>query len=155
MQISELPKSENSTSTRAPGRLMALDLGARRVGVAVSDELRMTARPLAPLQRRSWKDLLSHIAALIDLHEAKGLVIGLPVRLDGTEGSAAKSARDIAGKLQRSLALPVFLQNESLTSFEAETHLKSAGQSNAAIVNQVDSEAAAVILRDVISEQQT
>ena len=134
---------------------MALDLGARRVGVAVSDELRITARPLAPLQRRSWKDLLSRIAALVDLHEAKGLVIGLPARLDGTEGPAAKSARDIADKLRRSLAVPVFLQNESLTSFEAETHLRLTGRTSAAIADQVDSEAAAVILRDFISEQQT
>ena|SRR5437870_868365 len=155
MQLSESSQSEKRLSAKAPGRLLALDLGAKRVGVAVSDELQISTRPLAPIERRNWKDLLRRVAALVEFHQAKALVIGLPIRLDGTEGSAAKTTRDTAQKFQQSLAVPVFLQNESLTSFDAHTHLKSTGQSAAAIVQQVDSEAAAIILRDFISEQQT
>jgi putative Holliday junction resolvase len=155
MQLSESSQSEKGLSPKAPGRLLALDLGAKRVGVAVSDELQISTRPLAPIERRSWKDLLRRVAALVELHQAKVLVIGLPIRLDGTEGPAAKATRDLAQKFKRSLAVPVFLQNESLTSFDAQTHLKSTGQSAAAMAQQVDSEAAAIILRDFISEQQT
>ena len=155
MQLSESSQSEKGLSTKAPGRLLALDLGTKRVGVAVSDELQLSTRPLAPIERRSWKDLLRRVIGLVESHQANAVVIGLPIRLDGAEGSAAKATRDIAQKFQRSLAVPVFLQNESLTSFDAQTRLKSTGQSAAAIAQQVDSEAAAIILRDFISEQQT
>jgi len=134
--------------------LLALDLGTKRVGVAVCDELEITVRPLATIERRSWKDLLRRVTGLIESYEAKGLVLGLPSRLDGTEGAAAKEVRSIAEKFQRSLDVPVYLQNESLTTFAAESHLKSAGTSKGELDRQVDSEAAAIILRDFINQQQ-
>ena len=134
--------------------MLALDIGTKRVGVAVCDELRITARPLASIERRSWKDLLRRVTGLIESYEAKGLVIGLPSRLDGTEGAAAKAARSIAEKFQLSLDVPVHLQNESLTTFAAESQLKSAGRSEGEIDRQIDSEAAATILRDFINHQQ-
>ena len=69
---------------------MALDLGAKRVGVAVSDELRITVKPLKRIERRSWKDLLRRVVSLIESYEARGLVIGLPLQLEGGEGTAAR-----------------------------------------------------------------
>ena len=134
--------------------MLALDIGTKRVGVAVCDELRITTRPLAPIERRSWKDLLRRVTGLIESYDAKGLVIGLPSRLDGTEGATAKAARSIAEKFQLSLEVPVHLQNESLTTFAAESQLKSAGRSEGEINRQIDSEAAAIILRDFINHQQ-
>ena len=122
--------------------------------MAVCDELQITMRPLAPLERRSWKDLLRRVTILLESYEAKALVIGLPSRLDGTEGAAAEAARSIAAKFQRSLSVPVYLQNESLTTFAAESHLKSVGRSEGEIERQIDSEAAAIILRDFINRQQ-
>ena len=94
------------------------------------------------------------MTGLIESYEAKGLVIGLPSRLDGTEGAAAKAARGIAEKFQRSLNVPVYLQNESLTTFAAESQLKSAGRNEGEIDRQIDSEAADTILRDFINHQQ-
>src|SRR5258707_15406983 len=83
-----------------PGRLLALDLGAKRIGVAVSDELHITTRPLPVILRQSWKELLRQVAGLVQSFEAKGLVIGLPLRLDGGEGDAAEGVRALAEKFR-------------------------------------------------------
>jgi len=139
----------------SPGRLLALDLGAKRIGVAVSDELRITVRPLPIIWRRSWKDLLRQVAGLVELFEAKGLVIGLPLRLDGAEGSAAESVRTLAEKFRRSLGVPIYLQDERLTTFAANSDLKSAGLDQGEIKREVDGEAAAIILRDFINRMQS
>src|SRR5437764_3773238 len=85
-------------STESPGRLLAIDLGAARIGVAVCDDLRISIRPLSMIERRSWKDLLRRVFALIETYEAKGLVIGLPLTLKGEEGQASKEARKMADK---------------------------------------------------------
>ena len=132
---------------------MALDLGARRVGVAVSDELRLTVSPLPAIERRSWKDLLRRVTAIIESSDARGLVIGLPLSLDGTEGSAARDTRATAEKFERSLEVTVYLQDERLTTFAATARLKANRRSAAEIKLEVDSEAAAVILGDFIAHQ--
>ena len=134
------------------GRLMALDLGTRRVGVAVSDELRITVKPLPAIERRSWKDLLRRVASVIESYDARGLVIGLPLSLTGAETSAAQQARATAEKFQRSLRVPVYLQDERLTTVAATARLRAAGRSAREIEQEVDSEAATVILGDFIAQ---
>jgi len=130
--------------------LLAIDLGAKRVGVAVSDELRITVKPLPSIVRRSWKDFLRRIVALVETYDARGMVIGLPLRLDGVEGEAAQDARAVASKFQRSLGIPVYLQDERLTTFEAASNLRSGARSEQEIDAAIDSESAALILRDFI-----
>jgi len=150
-----LKEPENATASRgAVGRLLALDLGTKRIGVAVSDELRITVNPLPPIERRSWKDLLRRVAAVIESYDARGLVIGLPLSLDGSEGPAARDARGVAEKFQRSLSIPVHMQDERLTTFAATAQLKTAGRSDQQIEREVDSEAAALILRDFCGDHQ-
>lgn len=134
------------------GRLLALDLGARRVGVAVSDETRLTVRPLPPLTRASWKKLLREIVELCQSFDAKGVVVGLPVGLDGTEGEAAHEARRIARNLSLSLNLPVHLQDERLTSRDAERALRSEGATGPEVASRIDGEAAALILSDFLAK---
>lgn len=136
------------------GRFLAIDLGARRVGLAVSDEVRITVHPLPVIERGSWKDLLRRVAAVIESYDARGLVIGLPLSLDGTEGSAARQARAVAEKFERSLSIPVYLQDERLTTFAATAELKAAGRSDYQIEREVDSESAALILRDFFAGNQ-
>ena len=135
------------------GRLLALDLGARRVGVAVSDELRITTNSLPAIERRSWKDLLRRVAAIIESYDARGLVIGLPLSLDGTERSAAQEVRAVAEKFQKSLGVPVYLHDERLTTVAATERLQMAGRSAREIEQQVDSESATEILRDFIAHK--
>jgi putative Holliday junction resolvase len=127
------------------GRLMALDLGTKRVGVAVSDELRLTVRPLTVLERRSWKHLLSRVTEQIKRMDVTGLVVGLPLNMDGSEGAAASEARRLAENFRRSLSVPVYVQDERLTSEEA--------RSRAPLAERIDGEAAAVILEDFLSYQ--
>ncbi len=141
-----------SVETKSPGRVLALDLGTKRVGVAVCDELRLTVRPLPALPRTSWKRLLLAVSELCERFDAESLVIGLPLRLDGTEGDAAQEARRVARNFGLSLTIPVHLQDERLTSKEAESALREAGYSGSEITERVDSEAAAIILRDHLSQ---
>ena len=144
--------------TRPPdikGRLLALDLGTKRVGVAVSDELQLTTQPLPALKRTNWKKLLRQITDLQQSFDAQGVVIGLPLNLDGTEGDAAREARRIARNLSLSLPLPVFLQDERLTSQAAEESLREAGVKWEELRNRLDGEAAALILRDFIARHST
>lgn len=140
--------------SRTRGRVLALDLGLKRVGVAVSDELRLTVRPLPPVARTSWKQLLRTLAQLCQQFDVKSVVIGLPLRLDGTEGDAAAEARRIARNLGLSLSLDVHLQDERLTSKEAEERLRAAGLNERQVKERVDGEAAALILSDFLHHRQ-
>ena len=129
------------------GRLLALDLGTKRVGVAISDELRLTVRPLAILERRSWKHLLGEVAQQIESLDVTGLVIGLPLNMDGSEGPAAAEALRLAQNFRRSLRVPVYVQDERLTSEEAKSRASNSEH------GLFDAEAAAVILEDFLTEQ--
>src|SRR4029453_9227342 len=110
---------------RAP--VLALDLGEKTVGVAVSDELSITINRLDSLKRSSWKDLLRNVANLIERFGAKTLVIGLPLSLDGVSRSAAEHAEKLALNFARSLPIPVYLQDERLTSEAARESLRDEG----------------------------
>jgi putative Holliday junction resolvase len=138
-----------------PGRLLAIDLGAKRVGIAISDELRITVTALERLERRSWKDLLRRVAAVVETYDARALIIGLPLNLDGTQGEAAAEAARIAENFRKSLSVPVFLQDERLTSRAAESEMRARGLKPEEISRLVDSESAAIILRDFIDQTGT
>lgn len=132
------------------GRLLAIDPGTKRCGVAVCDELRVTTRPLPFIARKSWKNLLSNIKSLIAEYDAVALVIGLPLESDGTDGPMTAEARDMARKFALSLRVPVVLQDERVTSYEAKHRLWSEGVSPADARNLTDSTAAAIILADFL-----
>ena len=133
------------------GPILALDLGEKLVGVAISDERLITTKRLDPLKRSNWKKLLQDLRRLLERFDAKTIVVGLPLRLDGTAGDAAKNVRRLALNLAKSVAQPVFLQDERLTSFEAMENLKAEGRKTVEIPALVDGEAAATILRDFLS----
>ena len=133
------------------GRLLAIDMGAKRVGLAVSDQLGMTVRPVTTIERRSWKKLLLSITEQIEAFEACGLVVGLPLNIDGSEGPAAAEARQMAAKFELSLNIPVYLQDERLTSEEAKSRLRDIQKRVRA--GDVDSAAAAIILQDFIAQR--
>ncbi len=136
------------------GPALGLDLGQRRVGVAVTDKLLISIRRLDSLQRSGWKQLLRDVDALIQRFDAQTLVIGLPLRLNGSSGSAALEIQRIADNFANSLEIPVVLQDERLTSVEARERLLAAGYSDNKLSSLLDSEAAVVILRDLIEGQE-
>ncbi|MFL6469044.1 MAG: Holliday junction resolvase RuvX [Pyrinomonadaceae bacterium] len=138
------------TLVPARGRIVAIDPGTKRVGVAVSDENRLVSRPLQVIDRTSWKKLLSEIRAVLNEFDAKALVIGLPLETNGEESAMSLEAREMARKFQLSLNIPIFLQDERVTSYEAKSRLWSAGIDRKTARKSVDGEAAVVILNDFL-----
>ena len=136
------------------GPILALDLGEKLVGTAISDERLITTKRLPPLKRSSWKKLLQDIRNLVERFDAQTIVVGLPLRLDGTEGDAAKNVRRLTSNLAKSVAQAVYLQDERLTSFAATENLKAEGLKPEDIPALVDGEAAATILRDFLVTDQ-
>jgi putative Holliday junction resolvase len=132
------------------GPVLALDLGEKLVGVAISDERLITTDRLAPLKRASWKKLLQDVRDLVEGFDAQTIVVGLPLNMDGTEGEAAQKVRQLAFNLARSIPQPVYLQDERLTSVEAAENLKAEGVKPEDVPALIDGAAAALILRDFL-----
>ena len=148
----DVQRSNNKSQVSGP--ILALDLGEKLVGTAISDERLITTKRLPPLKRSSWKKLLQEIRNLVERFDAQTIVVGLPLRMDGTEGDAAQNVRRLASNLARSIAQPVYLQDERLTSYAAMENLKAEGLKPEDIPALVDGEAAATILRDFLVTDQ-
>jgi putative Holliday junction resolvase len=142
------------TSDQLSGPILALDLGEKLVGAAISDERLVTTKRLAPLKRSNWKKLLQDVRHLLERFDAQTIVVGLPLRMDGTEGDAAKKVRRLALNLAKSVRQPVYLQDERLTSRAAMENLKAEGVTPEEIPALIDGEAAAMILRDFLDSNQ-
>jgi putative Holliday junction resolvase len=127
-------------------RVIAIDLGARRIGVAVTDALRVSAHPHATLARRGGQRDLDAIAALVRDLDAERVVLGLPLSPEGEAGRAARSAQAFAERLRAAVPVPVDLIDESFSTVEAEQVLLEADLSRARRRQVVDRVAAAVIL---------
>lgn len=137
------------------GRLVAIDPGTKRVGVAVCDDFRITIRRLPIIQRSSWKKLLAKIKDILDEYDAAALIVGLPYNSDGSESEMSAEARRMAGNFAASLNIPVFLQDERVTTYEARGRLWAEGVKAAEMAKRLDSEAAAIILEDFLDRIKT
>jgi putative Holliday junction resolvase len=138
-------------------RVMALDYGMRAIGVAVSDELKLTARPLTTLrrERRSLSHVIERICALIEEYEVESLIVGLPLRMDGRRGDAALRVERFIQELQKWINIPVVAYDERLTSQAADEILRMQGASRRQRRARSDELAAAVILQDYLSTSAT
>lgn len=134
-------------------RVMALDCGAKAIGIALSDELRLTARPLTTLQRKrqSRNQIIAQLQQLIIEHEVGEVVIGLPLRMDGTVGEAAERMQVFINLLQAAVTVPIHAQDERLTSRAAEEMMHEMGFNIATRKEKSDEYAALVILRDYLA----
>lgn len=126
---------------------MGLDLGDRRIGVALSDELGVTAQPLTTLEAGGTRAALAYLKDLAREHGVDRVVIGLPLNLNGTEGPRARSARAFAERAERELGLPCTLWDERLSTAEAERMLVGADVSRRGRRKVVDRIAAQLILQ--------
>ncbi len=134
-------------------RILAIDYGRRRIGLALSDELLLTARPLATLTRKNRRDDLRRLRGVIREHGVARLIIGHPLMLNGSAGPMADEAAAFAARLKKELRLPVELVDERLTSWEAEQLLADREASKRQGRETLDQTAAAVLLRDYLSRQ--
>jgi putative holliday junction resolvase len=135
------------------GRILALDPGTKKIGVAVSDELQITARPLLVIKRTAWKKVLKQISDLIAEFDAVALVLGLPLEFEGGESEMSAEARKLARNFSLSLKIPVFLQDERVSTYEARGNLWKKGANHREIKQNLDAEAAVIILRDFIDRK--
>lgn len=138
----------------APGKLLALDVGLVRIGVAACDPLGLSVRPLTVITRKSRREDFDRLGALVRQEEAEALICGLPLNMDGSEGEQAQSTRRWAGRLVRALkhilgtAPPVIFWDERLSSFAADEFL--AAQPRGKHTVGQDAVAAAIILQSYL-----
>jgi putative Holliday junction resolvase len=135
-------------------RVIGLDLGSRRIGVAVSDGLGLTAQPHGTIDRHGGLRDLEAVAAIVRAVGAGRVVLGLPLDPEGNAGDAARRAREFGIKLGAHLGLPVDLIDESFSTVEATEVLLAADVSRARRKQVVDKLAAAVILQRWLDQQQ-
>lgn len=128
-------------------RVLAIDPGSKRVGIAVSDPTGTIAQALTTLNAEPLDTLASRIAEIAKDKEAARIVVGLPRRMDGSYGPEAASARGLAAELRKEARLPVELVDERLTTVSAERSLLEGGLRRAKRRQAVDKVAAAVLLQ--------
>jgi len=132
-------------------RLMGFDLGAKTIGLALSDVLRTIATPLETIRRSKFADDATLIEALIDEHDVGGLVIGLPMEMDGTEGPRCQSARAFADNMLKRRDMPVAFWDERLSTVAVERILiGEADLTRKRRAEVVDRAAAAYILQGAL-----
>lgn len=134
----------------SPGYVLSLDVGERRVGVAIASVIARLPAPLTTIDRTKVADVYAEVAKLVAAHEAGAVVIGLPRGLSGQETAQTSAARGFAAELAGLVDVPIVMQDEAGTSLEAERLLKARGK--AYKKGDIDAEAAALILRDYLQQ---
>lgn len=141
----------HSNGERPAGKLLALDVGLARIGVAVCDPLQLAARPLTVIRRRSRNEDFAELARLAQREAAQAVICGLPLNMDGSEGDRAQTTRKWAMRLAHALRallgapLPVIFWDERLSTYAAQAILAESGSNI-----PEDAAAAAVILQSYL-----
>lgn len=132
------------------GRVMALDVGTKTIGVAISDPTRMLASPSHTVKRQSVRADTAELAELVREREIEVIVVGLPLELDGTEDRSARLARQVGEALRELTELPVHYVDERFSSVDAERQLIAARVSRARRKQVIDQQAAVLILQSFL-----
>lgn len=138
-----------------PPRLLGLDFGSRRIGVAVSDELGLTAQPVLTLVRKNLRHDLKSLGRLLRKFDCSAIVLGHPLYLSGDVSPQAAKTQAFAATLRETFALPVHLWDERLTSAEAHRHLDASGRARASHRDVVDQVAAVLILQSFLDARRS
>ena len=136
-------------------RLLGVDIGDVRIGIALSDPTGTLCTPLMTLDAKGVPEDQQRIAELAAEYEAEAIVVGLPINMDGSYGPAARSAQAFCRTLRSLTGLPVVTYDERLTSHEAEARLRAAGVQPSREKGRVDSAAAALILESYLAGQRS
>lgn len=143
------------SSAKIPAMIhLALDVGEKRIGVAVSDETGVLASPRTVIRRTSTEAALTAVARLIAESGAEVVVVGLPVSFDGQLHGQARAIQAFAAKLRERITQPVVFADETLSSVRAEEALRAAGVRPERIRERLDAAAAALILQDYLDARQ-
>lgn len=136
-------------------RILGVDHGERRIGLAVTDMLGLTAQPLKTLSVRDPEEAIAHLRQIVRDLAVERIVVGLPLNMDGTEGPQAAAARAFAARLREELPVPVEMQDERLTSAFAERAMLEADLSRARRRKRLDALAAQRLLQTYLERRRT
>ncbi len=143
--IEELKKKQSETC-----RLIGLDLGSKRIGVSICDEKQSIATPLKTLNKISAKSLISELKIIIEENNIKGIIIGLPLNMDGTLGRSAQSVNDVSKNIDKALDIDVCLWDERLSTVGAFNLSSQLDINVSKREKNIDQNAAAFILQGAI-----
>ena len=150
-----------ASGAAATGKILAIDYGRARIGLAIAESLHGMAQPLGTLERINRNEDMRRLRELVRDHAVKLILVGLPLRLDGTRGDMADETERFAQRMRKQIGVPVEMADERLTSWEAERLLEEefgrkskqidgASKKKDAAKFTVDSIAAAIILREYL-----
>ena len=131
-------------------RILALDHGTRRVGVAVSDELKIIAQPLEYIPPDPFADFLARLREILRDQEVESILIGMPRNMDGSYGPAALKVQEFVARLKTEVTVPIKTWDERLTSKQANRYLIQGGVRRDARKQKVDKTAAAILLQSYL-----
>lgn len=134
-------------------KVMALDYGEVRIGVAMTDLMRLIASPFETYVRKSLEQDLNYICALINNNSVKTVVVGLPLNMDGTEGERAQKTREFVDLLKSRTNVQFVFQDERLSSVSAEELLLEGGMKRRERKQNIDKVAAAIILESYLNSK--
>lgn len=129
------------------GKLLGIDFGERRIGVAITDELQITSQPLKTFIIDDLDDAVEKICEICKSAAVRGIVLGLPIQMNGSEGEMARRVRRFSEKLQQASGLPLALFDERLSSLQAQRILREFGLKTSQQKGKIDRIAATLILR--------
>ena len=131
-------------------RLLGIDYGTVRIGLALSDPTRTLPSPLPFLENNSPQQVTQALSALIQTHQISALIIGLPRNMDGTYGPSAQKVRDFISQIQQDIPLPITPIDERLTTAQASKQLAGIGLNQKQLRKKVDSSSACLILQQYL-----
>lgn len=141
-------------NTRPSGRILALDYGTRRIGLAISDELGLTAQGLETLERTRLRDDIQRLATIASERGVSLFLLGDPIHLSGERGTQSQAVREFAARLQERTSIPVEFWDERFTTVQAERVLRESGISSRKRSRAVDRLAAVLLLENFLDHQE-
>ena len=131
-------------------RLIALDLGSKRIGVSICDERQLIATPLKTINRNTLNEIIAELKEIIDENNIKGIVIGNPLNMDGSSGRSAQSVKDTSQKIEENINIPICLWDERLSTVGAFNLSSQLDINVSKREKKIDENAAAFILQGAI-----
>jgi putative Holliday junction resolvase len=136
-------------------RILGIDYGKTRTGIAISDALGISAQPLPTIQNLSGKSLIDKIVEIVSEKEVEEIVVGLPRNMDGSLGASGTKVMKFVEELRQALSCPVEVEDERLTTMMADKALAAMGEKPRARKKKLDRVAAQIILQSYLDKQQT
>ena len=136
--------------TKKKSRLIGIDPGGKRIGIALSDENKIVATPYTTIIKENYRDLVDQIKKIVEEYDIDGIVIGNPINMDGTEGPSSQSAKDLAKNLSKDITENITLWDERLSSQGAFNLSNDLSINSSKKVKKLDENSAQFILQGIL-----